>query len=350
MGRRINNFIGIIRNDRIVLRLVREKVFFVFGYFLRSSVRGGFPLLGFFCLMVSASCVAQGRTDGFEIQASAVSKQANNALALMAFAVTPDLTSSFLTISRNDGRSNSLAMTQLSGGATVAREVPIYLEGGIGYIRYDPEFVATRGAESREIPARWNIATLNGGVGFDFKVAENWVFRPIVNFSLGQAASDVSLAARYLNWRTDNDISFLDGGKLNAIGLGGSLMLDYESVTSEREIDVEIRYTNVKLRSFGDGVAGYARAEALSVYARRRTPTGISILGRPLRLVLEGAHTTYLGSQRGLLGFNYLTSVGGGLEIDTSKYLPLVSRARLVGRFAFGENVRGFDVGMAISF
>jgi hypothetical protein len=76
----------------------------------------------------------------------------------------------------------------------------------------------------------------------------------------------------------------------------------------------------------------------------------MSLMQRPLRYVLEGAHTTYLGDQKGLLGFNHMTSLGVGLEFDSSAYDIIVSRTRLVARWAFGENIRGFAIGLAMSF
>jgi len=267
--------------------------------------------------------------------------------------VVPDLTSSFLSISQGGGENSDLLMTQFAGGATISRETPLYLEGGLSYMRYDPQFVASNGVETRDIPTKWNTLAASGGIGWDFPIATDLVLRPMFNFSLGQVASDLSAASRYLAWRTDHDLSFLDGGKMNAYGLGGSLMLDYEHVSSEREIDLEWRYTNIRLQTFGstsEGVKGSSSAEATSAYARYRAPTGLSALSRPLRYVLEAAHTTYLGDQRGLLGFNHMTSLGGGFELDSSAHSVFVTRTRLVLRYAFGQNVRGTAVGLAMSF
>jgi hypothetical protein len=88
---------------------------------------------------------------------------------------------------------------------------------------------------------------VSGGVGWDFYVTPNLKIRPIFNFALGQVASDLSLAARYLEFKFDRSFDFLNGGQLNAYGLGGSLMVDYELVRPEYEIDVEWRYTNIRL-------------------------------------------------------------------------------------------------------
>ena len=291
----------------------------------------------------------------YDIIGGKVKKHADDALSLMAFSVIPDLTSSFLSIGSGNGNNDKtgMMMTQFAGGATVSKAFPLYLEGGAAYMRYDPSFVASNGVDTRNLPTKWNTLSGTGGIGWDFPLAENLVFRPIFNFSLGQVASDLSVGSRYLSWRTDRNLDFLDGGQMNAYGLGASIMIDYELVSPKHDIDIEWRYSNIQLKTFGntaDSVKGTASAEASSLYARYRAPTGINFLQRPLRYVLEAANTVYLGDQRGMLGFNYLSSVGAGLEVDSSAYDMIVTRTRLVARYAFGENVKGFALGLAMSF
>jgi hypothetical protein len=53
-----------------------------------------------------------------------------------------------------------------------------------------------------------------------------------------------------LTGQTGLTLAFLENGRLNAYGLGGSLMLDYERYRPENEIDVELRYTHIYLQSF----------------------------------------------------------------------------------------------------
>ena len=116
---------------------------------------------------------------------------------------------------------------------------------------------------------------------------------------------------------------------------------------------MEFRYTLIGLDSFGDTadvVEGHATAENLSIYLRRRAPTGYKLLDRPLRYVMEGARTEYLGEQRGALGFDALNSLGLGLELDSSKYDIIITRTRLVARYMFGQNTQGYSMGLAMSF
>jgi len=304
-------------------------------------------------LSLLAMLVAFPAAAEFTLPGDKIKQRADDVLALMSFSVIPDLTSSFLSFSGGETENTSLAMTQFAGGDIISQDFPLYLEGGAAYIRYDPEFVASSGEETLRVPVKWNSVALTGGIGWDFFITENLKIRPIFNIALGQVASDLSLAIRYLELKFDRSFDFLDNGQLNAYGLGGSLMIDYELVRPDYEVDIEWRYTNIRLKTFGntsDGVEGAADAEATALYARYRAPTGLNLMERPLRYVLEAAHTTYLGDQRGLLGFDNLSSLGAGLEFDSSAYDIVVSRTRLVARWAFGENVRGYAIGLAMSF
>ncbi|WP_088141313.1 hypothetical protein [Achromobacter xylosoxidans] len=282
-------------------------------------------------------------------------KRANGVLAIMSFSIVPDITTSSLNIGGGSGSvtgASEFAMTQLGGGDTISKSVPIYLEGVLAASRYDPTFVATQGAESRSIPTKWNSFSATGGIGWDFKLTDELKLRPIFNFALGNVTSDLRAASWYVGQQTGRDISFLDKGSLNAYGLGGSLMLDYEHYRPGYEVDVELRYSDMRLQSFNSSAAveGHATAQSANLWARYRAPTGIVMLQRPLRYVLELTHSEFLGDQRGILGFDRLTSVGAGLELDSSAYDVIITRTRLVGRYVFGTNVSGFSVGLAVSF
>jgi len=130
-------------------------------------------------------------------------------------------------------------------------------------------------------------------------------------------------------------------------------MLDYEHYRPDHEVDVELRYTDIHLKSYGasdDAVQGSADAQSVSLWSRWRAPTRLTALDRPVRYVLEYAYTQFLGDLKGVLGFDNLNSLGVGLELDSSKYDMIITRTRLVLRYKFGQDVRGWGVGLAVSF
>ncbi|HDX8367493.1 TPA: hypothetical protein RQN11_002007 [Aeromonas dhakensis] len=290
---------------------------------------------------------------------SRVQQRANAVVSLMTFTVVPDITASNINIGSGTNQSSALNMTQVGGGATMSESVPVYLEGTLGFSRYDPQFVISNGSESRTLPTKWNSLTATGGIGWDIGLHRdrhggNLVLRPIGNVTLGTVASDLRIGTWLLGQYTGKNLDFLDGGRLDVYGLGGAMMLDYELFSPAQDIDAELRYSYQHLQSFGGtaaSVTGQANAENLGLYLRRRAPIGsLTLLGKPVRYVLEGARTEYLGEQRGLLGFNSLNSLGLGLELDSSKYDIFVTRTRLVARYMFSHNTSGYGVGLAMSF
>ena len=299
----------------------------------------------------SQPLVAQ-ETPRFDLIGGNIQDRVNGVLTLLSFSVTPDATAGSLSIDSGTTGDPGIVVGQLGSGFTVATWFPLYLEGFIGYNRYDPTFVASNGQEERAVPTKWSSLSGTVGAGWDFLVFEDLYFRPIVNLSLGHVESDLSAVARFIEFKTDLEIDFLDGGRLNAFGYGGSLMLDYGRYREAYDFEVDLRYTYIRLESFdsSDGVDGSADAQTVSLWMRWRQPTGLVMFRRPLRYVLEGSNTTYVGDQRGVLGFNYLTSAGVGVEFDFRAYQTILTRVRLIGRYLFGENVSGFSVGLSATF
>jgi hypothetical protein len=279
-------------------------------------------------------------------------KRTDAFMTITGYSLTPDVTTGSLSITDKGGENQNLQMISLGGGDRISANFPLYLEGTIAVNRYNPTFTDGVGSTSVTVPVHWNGITGTGGIGWDFPLTDNLRIRPIANFMLGHVESDISIAGRYIQNNTGADLQFLNKGRMNAYGAGGSLMLDYEDYKPEREYDVELRYTNITINTFDSSAAvqGSADSQSLGLWARARYPTPLSVLERPLRAVFELAHTEFLGQLRGALGFDSLSSVGTGVEIDRSASDPMFSRVRLVFRYQFGQNVRGTSVGLAASF
>ena len=65
---------------------------------------------------------------------------------------------------------------------------------------------------------------------------------------------------------------------MNAYGLGGAIMLDYERYREDSELDIEVRYTKIQLRTFGSttsGLKGESSSEMLAVLRRNEVLTGM---------------------------------------------------------------------------
>ena len=278
-------------------------------------------------------------------------KRADAILTLMGFSLVPDVTTGALAISDQSAGNPYFRQTSIAGGGRPKKDVPLYLEGTLAYGRYDPTFAV--GESQVPVSVKWQSLLGTGGVGWDFPIARDLVLRPIFNFSLGRVESQLTATPPPAQGPSSRAaLDFLANGRLNATGVGGSLMLDYERYRPENEVDLELRYTNIYLRSFDSSqtVEGHADAQTFSLWSRYRAPIGLTALDRPVRYVLEYAYTSFLADLRGVLGFNDVNSFGVGLELDSSARDVYVTRTRLLVRYKVGNNVTGWALGLAVSF
>jgi hypothetical protein len=309
--------------------------------------RGSAALLACIAVATFAPAPVVAQTTG--LVGANLERRANALLSIMGFGLTPDVTTGSLSISDSASGDPHFQSATLGGGFTVSRSLPLYLEGTAGFSRYDPAFVVSDGEAERTIPTRWNALSVTVGVGWDIPIAPELVLRPIANASYGRVKSDAEIGAAIVGV----DAEVLQSGHMDSVGLGGALMLDFERSRPEGDFDAELRYTHIYLRSTGDlsdEVDGRSVARSVNLWTRWRAPTGTVLLERPLRYVVEFAHTRYFGDLADSLGFDWLSSVGLGLELDTSKYERWVTRVRLVARYRFGPNVQGASLGLAVSF
>jgi hypothetical protein len=322
-----------------------------------QSLRRLLLLLLFCPLLVARAEAEENRRVITGIPGYSLQQTADGVLGLLGYNVVPDVTASSLSISRGGQEDTGLQTTQFGLGFTVDPDFPLYLEGFLGYSRYDPRFIFSEGQKKSFLPTRWNNFSGTVGVGWDFPIIEGLVFRPILNASLGHVETDVSLLGRLLELKYDRELAFLQRGRMNAYGLGGSLMLDLSIPRPGYEIDLELRYTDIRLSTFGDTsrlVRGEAEAKTLNLWGRVRWPMDAEMFGRPLRWVVDFSHSRFFGDQVAL-GFDHLTKVGGGIEMNVGRYELGVwdfnmQSIRIVARYLFGNNVSGASVGLAVSF
>ena len=110
-----------------------------------------------FTLLLSTHCYAIDSNKNLIIEDN-LKRRADAILTLMSFTVLPDITTSKLSLQKDKSSSDDpeLLQSTLGGGFTISKDIPVYLEGTLGYSRYDPKFIYTNGVETRKIPGKWN--------------------------------------------------------------------------------------------------------------------------------------------------------------------------------------------------
>lgn len=277
--------------------------------------------------------------------------------------MTPDAAANSAELRQEPGVASSWRDSVLQHGqtgiaATLGGTAPIFLEGCLSRARYDPLAVFTAGAKQSRF-VRWNNLTATAGFGYGIRLTDTLPLRPTLNASLGYAVSDTAILGWLIRDRVGIEFPFFAERQVFAHGLGGSLMLAYSDWRPERETGVELRYTRLRLETFGGSFApalGSMTSETLGLWSRHRWPTRWEAFGRPLRWVVDGSASLYVGDQRRTHGFDLAVKVGGGIEPDLGRqeigaFGFSLQRLRVRGRYFFADRgVTGASIGIGISF
>lgn len=307
--------------------------------------------LCFLSIGVATSASCQTLEDDLGLS---VRDNVKGALAVLGISGVPNEAASTLFLERNTGSANELEFQggQIGGGFRISESTPLYLEGYLGFNSYDPVYVFSSGSSNTEVLSNWNSIVATGGVGWQFDLNENWKLRPMFNFSIGRVQSDSSIAAQIISDALELELDFLSDGGITALGYGASLVAEYNKRwPSDVELDLRFRHTHMMFEPLDTNLSGTAEAISTVAWSRIRVPTGIRAFSRPTRWVGEFSAAYLPGDQGLILDSEWLAQIGAGFELDLTKTkTPLLSQARLMVRYAIGENLEGYSVGLAFSF
>lgn len=277
-------------------------------------------------------------------------------LVFVNFTALPEISSGDLVVDAVIGEPDAgLSSTRLAGGMTFDLEsFPLYLEGNLGTARLDAEFLVNDPVVGPVgLDTDWTIYAASGGIGVDFAVSEHWVLRPILVAGL----SHISNSTGFSGPGGDDVRAGLDGFLTNwnaQAGLyGRAAMAEYENLGDRYELNAKLRLTHVEVVTIDTPSSEFdARigADTANLFARLGQPMPFRLFDRPLRWLLQGSGSVFLGDQRDVLGFSWFSSAGVGLEADLAGHNDYVSRARPAVSAVVGNRVSGYAIGLGVSF
>lgn len=277
-------------------------------------------------------------------------------LVYVNFTALPDISSGNLVVDAGFGEPDAeLFSAQLGGDTTIdLNGFPLYLEGNFGAARISSDFLVDDPViGSTVLHPDWTIYAASGGIGVDIAVAEHWVVRLILVAGLGRVDNSTDFSgpgSEELQSALDSLITNWETG----VGLYGvAAMAEYENLNERYELNVKLRLTHVEVVTINTPSTEFdARigADTANLFARLGQPTSYRLFDRPLRWLLQGSGSIFLGDQRDALGFSWLSSLGVGLEADFAETNDFVSRVRVTLSGVIGDRVSGYALGLGISF
>jgi hypothetical protein len=291
-----------------------------------------------------------------DIFGARIRQEAGSALAVLGMTALPSETASALVLDTGGDSEQrfDFRQGQLGGGFRVSERFPLWLEGYVGWNRYDPDVVLADEIEGNRLPLKWTSFAATGGIGWAFDLNDDWTFRPQAHLSLGRVQSDASIGAQLVANRLGLDVDLIEGGGVTAGGYGASATLAYNHRwENDWEADLTLRHTHLRFEPIGHDKDLMAEADAVTtaLWSRLRVPTGLELFDRPVRTVYEVTAARLHGDQGEILDTDWLAGIGFGGEIDLQEtWVPWVTTTRLMVRYTRGDALEGISVGLAASF
>ncbi|MGB0662057.1 MAG: autotransporter outer membrane beta-barrel domain-containing protein [Mangrovicoccus sp.] len=308
------------------------------------------------CLTLISAQPAQAESSLQDLFDARIRKNIDGALAVIGIAAVPAETASTLVLNtgNNPDRTYDFQSAQLGGGFRLSDDIPIYMEGYLGWNRYDPVLLFSDTGTTSRLPFRWSSFAATGGIGYEFDLTPYLILRPQLHVTLGRVQTDISVGTQFVGNKLGIDTQALKNGGVTAGGLGGSVALAFNRRwDNDWEADAILRHTQIMLEPIAGNkdLAGHAEAITTTLWTRLRQPTGQELWNRPIRWVYELSGSLLPGDQGEVLATDWLAQIGAGVEVDFAEtWVPWITTTRLVARYTRGETLEGFSVGLAASF
>ncbi len=304
-------------------------------------------------LLWAHTAASQGLNQAFQL---AQEENAQGSLAILGLAGIPDDAASVIFLESNkSNRDFDYKSAQIGGGFRLSADLPLYLEGYIGYARYDPNLLLEDGTDTASLPLKWTSVAATGGIGWQFDLGHDFYIRPLAHLSIGRTQSDASVGTQAVANKLGLNVDYLRSGGLWAGGYGASVTFGFDrTFRNDHQLEARLRSTYIEYHAFDDedqDILASATAANAVLWSRYRFPTQLMAFSRPIRGVVDFSYSYLLGDQSDVLGTDWLAKVGGGFELDISETnIPWVTAARFMLRYYGSDTVNGFTAGLGISF
>lgn len=232
------------------------------------------------------------------------------------------------------------------------------LEAGLGWFAGRTLFrdVWRGSLPGAETEARVRYDAISGyvGLGPRLDLGTDLALTPLADASLAYVTNDTDYAGPGAAITGALADGILFNWSAATIAYGGALLLEHDlELEHDRHLRSLVRYD---LRAFDtirstdraqDANASLQRAVARSEYA---APLGLDLFERPLHWNAHAAYVRYLGGDQDILGFVDYFEFGVGLTAPLRNNAPEASRVALSAAAIVGEDVRGYSIGLGITF
>jgi hypothetical protein len=238
--------------------------------------------------------------------------------------------------------------TSIGAGTNLLADPRLFAEFQVAYQNYDPEYLLP-GTNLDLVDVRWSSVALSGGIGWNYKLNDRLILRPMAIAALGHVFGK-AIFDELLSTGDSGGLGELFDDGIFAGGVGAALVLNYDQTFAGGDLELRARQSWLRLVPLDDA-GDYdvsATASATNLYSSYSIPIPAS---KRLRGVVEASYTQFWGDQADTLRTPWLGTMGGGVELPTAlRFGSDALYGRAVLRYVFGEGYEGLAIGLGVNF
>ena len=237
-------------------------------------------------------------------------------------------------------------------------EFDLYTEIALGALKVTDDFFVENNLGQRIlIDADRDIFSARGGVGFNYRPTTEWRLTPIVGMAWSHFDNKVRASGGSLDLGTLTPAQRAVISDFDAQTYGVSVALEgnYDRWFGERDYHFEAsgRYSHIFTETFNEStpiVKASGHADILALETRWTVFTDRTLFGEPLAWNLTASHTSFIGQDRDILGFNNFFRVGAGIDLFIQRRIfgQSLDFVGLAINGLIGPDVAGGSIGISI--
>lgn len=221
----------------------------------------------------------------------------------------------------------------------------IALRGVVGYATLEDSMTII---SDTSVDSKWKAYSGSIGTGIIIPVINDLKWLAAVDLGVSHMRNSSSYSGSY----TDAVSTLFDGILYNwdtDVWVGSFVLgLNYNhQFVGEYNLDIEGRYTYSNVSSFNeskDFTSFNESAQTITLAADFTHPFGFSVATYPLYGVAHLGNTSFVGEDRGSLGFDSFFDFGYSVKIDIMNMGTFVDSLRIGYQFSVGDNVEGHTI------
>jgi|GEM_PF-6664111 len=260
---------------------------------------------------------------------------------LMAFETEPDIDSSTYYIEDADDTVLDVYKIPLQTQLYSAGGMDVYGRIGFNYATMKANDIMDKGISGNSIRAKWTTYSTTLGVVSEIKIIEHYSLIMALDSGIGRLENTAQYKGTFSKALKPAIDGILFDWSTNTALISGVLGAKYNTYLSENELEIRAHISHSYVTTFSEtkDFSGFsANTNTFSLASDFTHSWHTRLMSYPLSGIAHVGYTSFLGSDRDVLGFKQFVELGYSMKLDISQKTKILQSLNMGAKLIVGDN------------